>query len=63
MLFNNIILFVVASGRFLRVFEKLENTVAKRKGFSKKKQKMMLMPKETRQGIEVTGMYFFLAFA
>ena len=22
---------------------------------------MMLMPKETRQGIEVTGMYFFLA--
>ena len=31
--------------------------VAKRKGFSKKQKKMMLMPKETRQGIEVTGMY------
>ena len=31
------------------------DTVAKRQGFSKKQQKMMLMPIETRQGIEVTG--------
>lgn len=34
-----------------------EDMVAKRKGFSKKQREMMLMPKEIRQGIEVTGMY------
>ena len=41
-----------------------EDMVAKRKGFSNKQKKMMLMPKETRQGIEVTGMYVssYIAF-
>ena len=32
-----------------------EDTVAKRQGFAKMQQKMMLIPIETRQGIEVTG--------
>ena len=41
-----------------------EDMVAKRKDFSEKQKKMMLMPKETQQGIEVTGMYVssYIAF-
>ena len=40
---------------FLGYLSTWEESVRKQKGFEDKTKKMMLMPDETRQGIEVTG--------
>ena len=42
---------------FLPYLEQWENSVKKRRGFSDKEKMLMLITKETRAGIKVTGEY------
>ena len=48
---------------FLPYLEQWRNSVQKRAGFSEKAKQMMLLAKETRDGITVTGKYINCMFS
>jgi len=45
---------------FIPYLKEWESSVEKRNGFSPQSKSMMVLAKETRNGINVTGIYYFV---